>query len=722
MKTTHLLSIPVCIVCLTMSALAGYYDTGFIQFRQPDGTVFIGREFGDEFILYRETQSGYRYVRGTDGWYYFATTNVNGDLVSSGLKVGIDAAPASAYQASYSGSKLAEIETRITAFDTQVDQARQWFLQRVVSSRAQGATVTMRLGAILVEFQDSIHYRNPDDPLRRFGYLKADFDSLLFSQHFWYAPAESVIQYPTSPHPEGDRVYGSMRDFYWQYTNPNGIAGALTVTGNVINPPDGSGVPQWIRLPYSISHYDFSSIWPVARDSAISRFNLDTALYDRFALIFPQNSHFPAEASPLKFYIEPERPDRPVSWFMHMGFHAHEFGHCLGFKDEYNPFINGGTNTKEFDLMAWGNANGPGTRGECPATPDPRYRTMYGWVTDTLIHRDTTNLVVGYSYEHPIYYRINPIDRNVSEDEHFLIETRLHRGTFDLYTPISPADSAIQSGTLLVWRINSGSDSVALMPGGDPQNPLTRFFPGDPATNFQRYNDFEPVAPIFQDGRLAHFALNGIHRTATNLTQIDSVSLIYGAGLITHDTTWSGSFSVGAPIQVFNGARLSITPGTRISFVGQTSGITMSSGSSLVSVGQSSQLIELSSPTRVKGSWKGIQALDSATISLSYTLINDALFALQSNQSFGTMIGVHISNCNSGISIGQGRPILTSCVFENNDNALSITSQDTPEVSNSVFLRNTLSIVCNSSSPRIVSNEFKNGITVKRNPTRTMSV
>ncbi|MBZ5603533.1 MAG: DUF4340 domain-containing protein, partial [Acidobacteriia bacterium] len=45
------------------------------------------------------------------------------------------------------------------------------------------------------------------------------------------------------------------------------------------------------------------------------------------------------------------------------------------------------------------------------------------------------------------------------------------------------------------------------------------------------------------------------------------------------------------------------------------------------------------------------------------------------------------------------------------DNALSITSQDTPEVSNSAFLRNTLSIVCNSSSPRIVSNEFKNGIT-----------
>jgi M6 family metalloprotease-like protein len=153
-----------------------------------------------------------------------------------------------------------------------------------------------------------------------------------------------------------------------------------------------------------------------------------------------------------------ERVIGPDGWFAHIGTHAHEFGHLIGFADEYciqDCSNAGGTSTVEFDLMAFGFANGPNL-GSCPAFPNPYYRINCGWVTPTLLDRDATNLTVGYNYEDPIYYRINPVNRNTRfpHDEHFLFETRLHRGTFDLYTPTAPQDSNFQSGTLLVWRTN----------------------------------------------------------------------------------------------------------------------------------------------------------------------------------------------------------------------------------------------------------------------------
>lgn len=472
-------------------------------------------------------------------------------------------------------------------------------------------------------------------------------------------------------------------------------------------------MPQWIRLPNPIGFYDFFSIWPAARDAAIAQFQLDTTLYDRFVLIFPQNSYPPLRpaASPLKYYIIPERVDRTDGWFLHMGRHAHEFGHCLGFHDEY-CCGNGGTNTRDFDLMAWGDANGP-NGGNCPAPVTPYYRMRCGWVTPNVLTRDTTGLVVGYDYEHPILYRINPIDRNVADDEHFIFETRLRQG-FDLYTPLPPNMFQQQSGTLLTWRHNSGTDRVALVPGGnDPNNELTSFFPGNRATNFQNFNDFgDEPRPEFQNGQLAHFALNGIHRdSTTNLTHIDSVSVIYGSGLITRNTTWSGSFTLDIPVRVFNPAILTITAGTKITFSGPTTGITINPGSSLVSLGQGSQVIQYKSASGTRGSWRGIQAIGSGAISISHSLIKDALDALICNQPLNSVSNVQVVNCASGVFIGTGHPVVSSCYFENNSIALHITSAETAQIANCAFRQNDISIKCVASSPRIAFNDFKHGTT-----------
>jgi hypothetical protein len=209
----------LCFVLFSSRAFSGWYDSGYIEFRQPDRTPFIGREYGDEFIYYRETESGHRYIRESDGWYYYAIVDGNGDLVSSGNRVGIDGAPAQSYQTEYAGAKLQEIETRRAEFETQVALAGQLLCERVEQARTQGVPATMKLGVILVEFQDSTHY-DPNEPPRIGGYLKADFDSMLFSESFWYKP-NPTPQDP-SPPPETHAVFGSMRDYYWQMSRANG--------------------------------------------------------------------------------------------------------------------------------------------------------------------------------------------------------------------------------------------------------------------------------------------------------------------------------------------------------------------------------------------------------------------------------------------------------------------------------------------------------------------
>ena len=66
---------------------------------QPDGTSFMARLHGDEFMKVLTTSDGYAVNKGTDGYYYYASFLPDGSRVSSGHKVGSDA-PSSALDAS----------------------------------------------------------------------------------------------------------------------------------------------------------------------------------------------------------------------------------------------------------------------------------------------------------------------------------------------------------------------------------------------------------------------------------------------------------------------------------------------------------------------------------------------------------------------------------------------------------------------------------------------
>ena len=442
---------------------AGPFDTGMTTLKQPNNVTFIGRMWGDEFIYWAETEDGYTFIQSTDGWYYYATLNEQGEYSPTIYKVGINSPPASSYHLERSEARMEEIFQRIQEFTESVKGAGEWFEQKQIE--AQNQPVTLKVGMILIEFKDVEHFKSTEPPYNRpNGYLKSDFENMMYSENYWVDP-----EY----HPENEEIFGSFRDYWYQISRSK-----LRIEGRVVNPADQNGVPVWLtsdtnRVEY-INNLDYKTLATEAKNKAldsgwISLTPGDTNYYDKLAIVFAQRTfgttHLITYADPDSHYIQvseqcsKELVQNEDYTFTHMGVYAHEFGHNLGFNDEYrqeNPPLgwaeeDGMTDTYNFDLMSWGIYNGPLRKGECPATLSPYYRIIANWISSIPLTADTNNFVAEYDNENPKVYRISPI--SAIEDEHFLFESRGRDG-FDKYIPWSPNDTTIQSGNLIVWYHN----------------------------------------------------------------------------------------------------------------------------------------------------------------------------------------------------------------------------------------------------------------------------
>jgi len=102
------------------------FDTGMITLTQPNDVTFTGRIWGDEFIWWAETESGYRFVQSGDGWYYYAALDGSGEFTKTTYKVGIDSPPASSYQLERTQARIDEINQQIEEFKEQIELNRQW--------------------------------------------------------------------------------------------------------------------------------------------------------------------------------------------------------------------------------------------------------------------------------------------------------------------------------------------------------------------------------------------------------------------------------------------------------------------------------------------------------------------------------------------------------------------------------------------------------------------
>ncbi|MDZ7305415.1 MAG: hypothetical protein ONB44_25120 [candidate division KSB1 bacterium] len=120
-------------------AWATYFDTGWVEFRQPNGVTFVGRMWGDEWDYTFQTKDGYPFDKNSaDGYYYFALSQRDGVYQLSNLRVGIDAPR--------------NIPTNLSAHIPRPVRLGKNSLSP--SGPNQPAQITWTLKVIMVEFQD----------------------------------------------------------------------------------------------------------------------------------------------------------------------------------------------------------------------------------------------------------------------------------------------------------------------------------------------------------------------------------------------------------------------------------------------------------------------------------------------------------------------------------------------------------------------------------------
>lgn len=631
------------IFSLSLCLMADPVDTGMKEWQQPNGMTFMANLVGDEFYSQFTTDNGYEVRQGADGWYYYAVLDENDDIVPSDKKVGIDTPPAESYNLQLPTSKLQEIEDQRTQFKQGLQQAAEWYRQK--REAANGNPVTLNVGVILVDFADSVHYRddqNPGSP-HYWGYKKYHFNDLIFSNNeAWFDTAGTQ-----GKHPESNRIYGSMHDYYNQQSR-----GKLDIIGKdglpeILNPedPQHPGIPQWIYLDEKKQYWDSLNgniitvtAWhDEAKDKFQAQFqDINLEDYDALAFIYAgqlgsQNSALWPSAFPLALGIREYHMSEKRDDFSHIGTHCHEFGHLLGAEDEYK----GSENPYKWAVMANGNRNGPLERGACPAGFSPFYRTLWEWVEVTHLNAPNyQDFVFEYNYSSPNYYRIDVLD---DPTEYFLIENRLREG-FDLWTPNNPTiqynssrDPNGNQGGLIIWTIdqdNSGNDKVAYKAAFDTAYNAGDPFPyivGDPPGSGENLTQLTDPNNSLRNVTDPGIELTNIRWNNVTKQCILNISHFYGNPntIIFQDTTWNLGMTVDKNVYVMGGATLTVLPGTTVNF-GAGLKLTLMAGSKLVTMGSQTQPI-LFQPTVSGNKWGGIViANETAEIEAAYITIREA--------------------------------------------------------------------------------------------------
>jgi hypothetical protein len=151
---------------LVTAASATYFDTGWVEFRQPNGATFIGRMWGDEWDNTFQTVDGYPFDKNsTDGFYYFAFSQRDGIYQLSNLRVGID------LQRNIPRNLSAHIPRPVGLGKQSANP----------SGPAQATAVTWTLKVIMVEFQDA-HGNS--------SWTRTNFSNMLFSSNFYKSPTQ----------------------------------------------------------------------------------------------------------------------------------------------------------------------------------------------------------------------------------------------------------------------------------------------------------------------------------------------------------------------------------------------------------------------------------------------------------------------------------------------------------------------------------------------------
>lgn len=147
--------------------------TDRIYLRQPDGSGFFARFFGDEMMRIKVTDDGAAVIQGEDGWWYYAEYDASGRKSSTGCRVGLSVSSDVLMRScDIPYGQLAEIRTARKNMVLDAENHDSGILARIkANTRSEtDAPVVKNALVILVQFKGE---------KERFKYTKEDFRNLL---------------------------------------------------------------------------------------------------------------------------------------------------------------------------------------------------------------------------------------------------------------------------------------------------------------------------------------------------------------------------------------------------------------------------------------------------------------------------------------------------------------------------------------------------------------
>ncbi len=290
-------------------------------YTQPDGSSFEAKTVGDDFFHISATLDGRYIIQDENGWWCYAQCDEEGNLVSSGLKVGKS-----------KGWTLAPSSVNVASLQQFRTQKRRIFAQM---TRPSAVTDKKKALVILVSYSDTVfryqksHFVNllTQENYNSFGatgcakdYFKAQFGDKLDFQFDVYGPYElpkNQAYYGANSNGEDVRPEEMIIDAcqaadedveFSQYDDNNdGIIDNVFVFYAGLNEASGGGD---------------NSIWPhtwYVKGGAKKEYYFDNVLLDRYAC-----------TSELK------KVSKTQTQMASIGTFCHEFSHVLGLMDYYD--------------------------------------------------------------------------------------------------------------------------------------------------------------------------------------------------------------------------------------------------------------------------------------------------------------------------------------------------------------------------------------------------
>jgi len=392
---------------------------------------------------------------------------------------------------------------------------------------SSGATTntTVKLGVVLIDFPTN---RRRTGVHGQYGYYKVEFENMIFSTDFWYHNEDRFGNVTYTPHPDGEKVYGSLKDYYDEMS-----VGSYQIVGKnnqakIVNPtdPNNPDLPDWLILEHEMSYYESLSsayFMETIFDEVVAAYgSAEMNSYDVICFIYGGEVRNSGNFRPKSRFNKYCMGEYEYGSFSHIGTHAHEFAHAaLGAHDEYEGDPN--INPEYYSLMSTGSYNGPSLHGSCPAPFSPYYRIEYGWVNPITILPDVTSKPIYYGYPMPKFYKVNI----PASDEYFVLETR--RGTgFDKYTPSQDGNNAV--GGILIWHFDPNDifdyEEIEYADNNNywGQESTDRF--PYPLNSIQNFNNSTTPASRLRNGTYSSISINNIDWVGINPNSYGKVDIL----------------------------------------------------------------------------------------------------------------------------------------------------------------------------------------------------